>query len=170
LNGSTEAEAQAEMRKRVTRAMQEKFKPEFLNRIDESVIFNSLSKKDLRGIVVLEAKRLENRLTDRQITLTLTDAALDFLADVGFDPVYGARPLKRTIQRELETKVATGILNGDFSDGDNITCDVINERLTIVKTGIGEFAAADPGTYTPPPTPASPTPPFEATPSGSFDL
>ena len=133
LNGSSEAEAQAMMRQRVTEAMKQKFKPEFLNRIDEFVIFNSLSKKDLRGIVRLEAKRLEKRLADKQMALHLTEDALDFLADVGFDPVYGARPLKRTIQRELETVVAKGILNGDFVDGDTVEVGVVGERLSIRK-------------------------------------
>merc|ERR1711862_464837 len=87
------------MKSRVTQAMKDHFKPEFLNRIDEYVIFNSLSKKDLRGIVKIETKRLEKRLEERSIYLHITDSALDYLADVGFDPVYGARPLKRTISR-----------------------------------------------------------------------
>ena len=113
--------------------MKEHFRPEFLNRIDEFVIFNSLSKQDLRQIVKLEADRLLKRLEERQIDLALSDAALDFLADVGFDPVYGARPLKRTIQRELETVIAQGILAGDFADGDTIVVDVVNERLDVRK-------------------------------------
>merc|ERR1712232_329309 len=106
LSGSTEDDSQTVMKQRVTNAMKDHFKPEFLNRIDEYVVFNSLSKKDLRGIVALEIKRLEKRLVDRDIKLAMKDASLDFLADAGFDPVYGARPLKRTIQRELETVVA----------------------------------------------------------------
>ena len=110
LGGSSDPESQAIMRERVTNAMKDKFKPEFLNRIDENVIFNSLSKTDLRGIVALEVQRLEQRLADRQITMTLTASALDYLTDVGFDPVYGARPSKRAIQRELETSTAQGIL------------------------------------------------------------
>lgn len=131
LNGSSEAEAQAVMRQRVTDAMKEKFKPEFLNRIDEYVIFNSLSKKDLRGIVALESKRLEKRLADKQMALNVSERALDLLADVGFDPVYGARPLKRTIQRELETVVARGILNGEYADGDTIDVDAVGDSLSI---------------------------------------
>ena len=165
LNGSDTVEAQAMMRERVTSAMKEKFKPEFLNRIDEYVIFNSLSKKDLRGIVVIEAKRLQDRLSERQITLTLSEASLDFLADVGFDPVYGARPLKRTIQRELETAVARGILSGEFNDGDNINVDVVAERLSITKANATP-ASPTPTTYTPPPPPATPEP----TTSGAYDL
>jgi ATP-dependent Clp protease ATP-binding subunit ClpB len=133
LNGSSEAAAQEEMRSRVTDAMRTHFKPEFLNRIDEHVIFNSLDKKALREIVKLEARRLEKRLADKDIKLVLKDSALDFLADVGFDPVYGARPLKRTLQRELETVIARGILSGTYADGDTIIVKVVNERLNIQK-------------------------------------
>jgi len=121
------------MRERVLAAMKEHFKPEFLNRIDEQVIFNSLSKENLRGIVELELKRLEDRLEERSIKMAMSDAALDFLVDVGYDPVYGARPLKRTIQRELETVVARGILRGDFDNGDTIVVDVANDRLQVTK-------------------------------------
>jgi len=123
LNGSTDEESQEIMRERVTSAMKEKFRPEFLNRLDEYVIFNSLSKQNLRGIVKLEARRLENRLADKKITMELKDSALDYLADVGFDPVYGARPLKRTIQRELETTIAQAILRGDVKDGDTVVVE-----------------------------------------------
>lgn len=133
LGDRNDIDAQAEVKVRVTNAMKEKFKPEFLNRVDEFVIFNRLSKGNLRNIVVLEARRLQNRLAERQMKLNLTDEALDFLADVGFDPVYGARPLKRTIQRELETVVAKGILSGEFQDGDTIDVKVQNERLCIAK-------------------------------------
>ena len=107
------------------------FKPEFLNRIDEFVIFNSLGKEALREIVKLEVLRLEKRLSERQITMTLTNEALDHLADVGFDPIYGARPLKRTIQRQLETTVAQGILRGDYKDGDNILVSLVNGQLDV---------------------------------------
>jgi len=133
LQGSSEIGDQEIMKQRITQAMKDHFRPEFLNRIDEYVIFNSLSKKDLRRIVQLETRRLEKRLDERQIRLALSDAALDYLADVGFDPVYGARPLKRTIQRELETVVARGILAGDFSDGDTIVVDVVDERIDVRK-------------------------------------
>jgi ATP-dependent Clp protease ATP-binding subunit ClpB len=124
LGGSSNPADQEIMRERVSAAMKDKFRPEFLNRIDEEVIFNSLSKVDLRGIVKLEVSKLEGRLKDRQITMQVTEAALDLLADKGFDPVYGARPLKRAIQRDLETTVAQGILRGDYSDGDTILVNV----------------------------------------------
>jgi len=126
-------EAKGEMRRRVVAAMKDHFRPEFLNRIDENVVFNSLGKNDLRGIVKLEVKRLQKRLDDKDITLHISEGALDFLADVGFDPIYGARPLKRTIQRELETVVARGILSGSYGEGDAIVVDVANERLSVFK-------------------------------------
>ncbi|MBF2002066.1 MAG: ATP-dependent chaperone ClpB [Synechococcales cyanobacterium M58_A2018_015] len=118
-----------EMRSRVMEAMRANFRPEFLNRIDEVIIFHGLQKSELRQIVQLQVNRLAQRLSDRKIALRLSDTALDFLAEVGYDPVFGARPLKRAIQRELETQIAKAILRGEFHDGDTIFVDVENERL-----------------------------------------
>ncbi|MEG4012621.1 MULTISPECIES: ATP-dependent chaperone ClpB [unclassified Microcoleus] len=118
-----------EMRSRVMEAMRGTFRPEFLNRIDEMIIFHGLSKVELRQIVLLQVKRLEKRLADRKMSLKLSESAIDFLAEIGYDPVYGARPLKRGIQRELETQMAKGILRGDFVEGDTIFVDIENERL-----------------------------------------
>ncbi len=118
-----------QMRSRVMESMRATFRPEFLNRIDEMIIFHSLTKAELRQIVLLQVKRLEKRLGDRKMSLKLSESAIDFLAEIGFDPVYGARPLKRGIQRELETQMAKGILRGDFVDGDTIFVDIENERL-----------------------------------------
>jgi ATP-dependent Clp protease ATP-binding subunit ClpB len=119
-----------EMRSRVMEAMHSSFRPEFLNRIDEIIIFHSLDKSELREIVKLQVKRLAQRLGDRKMTLRLSDAALDFLSEVGYDPVFGARPLKRAIQRELETAIAKHILRGEFVNGDTVYVDVENERLS----------------------------------------
>jgi ATP-dependent Clp protease ATP-binding subunit ClpB len=119
-----------EMRSRVMDAMRTSFRPEFLNRIDEVIIFHALQKFQLRHIVQLQTKRLEQRLADRKMSLKLSESALDFLAEVGYDPVFGARPLKRAIQRELETQIAKSILRGEFNDGDTIFVDVENERLS----------------------------------------
>ncbi|MBD2319630.1 ATP-dependent chaperone ClpB [Phormidium tenue] len=118
-----------EMRDRVMESMRSSFRPEFLNRIDEIVIFHALRRDELRRIVKLQVQRLEQRLGDRRMTLKIADAALDFIAEVGYDPVYGARPLKRIIQRQLETQIAKGILRGDYTDGDTIFVDIENERL-----------------------------------------
>ena len=119
-----------EMRSRVMEAMRGSFRPEFLNRVDEIIIFHGLQKSELRNIVKLQTLRLAKRLDDRKMSLKLSDAALDFLADVGYDPVYGARPLKRAIQREIETAIAKCILRGEFGEGDTIFVDVGDtERL-----------------------------------------
>jgi ATP-dependent Clp protease ATP-binding subunit ClpB len=135
-------EDQDEMRVRVFNAMKENFKPEFLNRIDDTVIFNSLSKENLRGIVNLEVKKLEKRLAEKDMSMIITSAALDTMANIGFDPVFGARPLKRAIQRELETKVAKGILRGDFADGDEITIDSDDMgQIVIYKSGVAQSMA-----------------------------
>jgi len=118
-----------EMRSRVTEAMQANFRPEFLNRIDEMVIFHSLVKDQLRQIVRIQVQHLRDRLADQKLSLRLADEALDFLAEIGYDPVYGARPLKRAVQRYLETAIAKSILRGEFSAGDTIYVDVESERL-----------------------------------------
>ncbi len=118
-----------EMRNRVMEAMRTTFRPEFLNRVDELIIFHALLKQQLRQIVQLQVEKLRQRLSDRKMSLKLADPSIDFIADVGFDPVFGARPLKRAIQRELETQIAKAILRGEFSDGDTIYVDVENERL-----------------------------------------
>jgi len=122
-----------EMRSRVMDAMRGSFRPEFLNRIDEIIIFHSLEKSELRNIVKIQVKRLESRLNEQKMTLKMSDPALDFLAEIGYDPVYGARPLKRAIQRYLETAIAKAILKGEFKEGDTIFVDVEDERLSLKK-------------------------------------
>ena len=119
-----------EMRSRVMEAMRNSFRPEFLNRIDEIIIFHSLQKAQLREIVKLQVQLLRSRLEDQKMSLKLADVALDFIADIGYDPVYGARPLKRAVQRYLETPIAKSILRGEFKAGDTIFVDVEDERLT----------------------------------------
>ncbi|MEM8809815.1 MAG: ATP-dependent chaperone ClpB [Cyanobacteria bacterium P01_G01_bin.38] len=125
-----------EMRSRVLDAMRTNFRPEFLNRVDEMIIFHGLQREQLRQIVTLQLKRLEQRLEERKMSLQLSTAAIDFLAEVGYDPVYGARPLKRAIQRELETQIAKSILRGDFSEGDTLIVDIENERLAFKSSAV----------------------------------
>lgn len=120
-----------EMRSRVMEAMRGNFRPEFLNRIDEIIIFHSLEKSELRNIVKIQVQRLESRLNEQKMTLSMSDTALDFLAEIGYDPVYGARPLKRAIQRYLETAIAKAILKGEFKEGNTIFVDVEDERLSL---------------------------------------
>jgi ATP-dependent Clp protease ATP-binding subunit ClpB len=118
-----------EMKSRVLEALSHNFRPEFLNRIDDTIIFHSLQRTQLRSIVKIQVARLEQRLLDRKLSLKLAESALDYIANVGYDPVYGARPLKRTIQKELETIIAKGILRGDFKEGDTIFVEVQNDHL-----------------------------------------
>ena len=119
----------SEMEARVNEALRGHFRPEFLNRLDETIIFHSLKQEELREIVELQVHRLTKRLEEKKLGLTLNADALDWVASIGYDPVYGARPLKRAIQRELETPIAKGILAGQFTGGHTIVVDVEHERL-----------------------------------------
>ncbi|MSO78470.1 MAG: ATP-dependent chaperone ClpB [Acidimicrobiia bacterium] len=103
------------------------FKPEFLNRIDEIVVFHPLTQEHIREIVMFQVEHLRARLAERNLGLELTDAALDHLATVGYDPDYGARPLKRVIQKEIADSVALGLLKGDYSDGDVVVIDAASD-------------------------------------------
>jgi ATP-dependent Clp protease ATP-binding subunit ClpB len=104
--------------------LKDHFRPEFLNRIDETILFHSLAKDQIRKIVDVQIDHLRSRLADRHLKLKLTDAAVTLLADEGYDPAYGARPLKRVIQQRIENPIASKILSGEFGDGDQITIDV----------------------------------------------
>jgi ATP-dependent Clp protease ATP-binding subunit ClpB len=131
-----------EMKTRVMEALRGNFRPEFLNRVDEMIIFHGLRKSQLREIVKLQVARLEERLADRKMAVKLSESALDFLAEVGYDPVYGARPLKRAIQRELETQIAKSILRGEFGEGDTVAVEVENERLAFNRLGAEPLAVS----------------------------
>ena len=120
----------SEMEERVNEALRAHFRPEFLNRLDETIIFHSLRADELRHIVDLQVQRLAQRLAERKIQLELSSQASDWLATAGYDPVYGARPLKRAIQRELETPIAKAILAGRYSEGSTAAVDVEGERLS----------------------------------------
>ncbi|EAU72010.1 ATPase [Synechococcus sp. BL107] len=117
------------MESRVNEALRAHFRPEFLNRLDDQIIFHSLRKDELKQIVTLQVARLQQRLEARKLNLQLSPEASDWLANAGYDPVYGARPLKRAIQRELETPIAKAILAGRYSEGDVISLDVASNAL-----------------------------------------
>ncbi len=122
-----------EMRSRVLETLRSSFRPEFLNRIDETIIFHALSQSEIRGIVELRLKSLTQRLKAKSLTLQMEESAIDFIAEAGYDPVYGARPLKRVIQRELDTLIAKQILRGECKEGDTIVVKVGDtERLEFV--------------------------------------
>ena len=115
-------------------AVGEHFRPEFINRIDEIVVFHALGQEQMAGIADIQINRLRRRLQDRELDITLTDAAMNQLVAVGYDPVYGARPLKRAIQQEIENPLSLKLLAGDFVAGDIIKVDVgANDKLIFDK-------------------------------------
>jgi len=122
-----------EMQRRVMTALQKHFRPEFLNRIDDTILFHPLSRAELGEIVVLQLRRIQAMLADKKIIIELTEAARTYIADLGYDPVYGARPLKRAIQRELQNPIATKLLENTFVDGDTILVDLTDKKLSFNK-------------------------------------
>jgi ATP-dependent Clp protease ATP-binding subunit ClpB len=116
----------AEMRRRVLEALSAQFRPEFLNRIDEVIIFHSLGMEQLEQIVDIQLRYLQSLLDERKVGLELTESARRQLAEEGYDPIYGARPLKRVIQRRIQDPLALRLLQGEFKDGDRIRGDVRN--------------------------------------------
>jgi ATP-dependent Clp protease ATP-binding subunit ClpB len=121
-----------EMRRRVLDAVKAHFKPEFINRIDELVIFHGLGIEQIKAIVEIQIKKLQQRLLERKIQLNLTDKAKERIAKEGFDPTYGARPLKRVIQKEIQDKLALKLLEGKFKEGDTITVDLDSKKGELV--------------------------------------
>ena len=119
------------MESRVNEALRAHFRPEFLNRLDDQIIFHSLRRDELRQIVTLQVERLRQRLAERKLELSLSDGAADWLANAGYDPVYGARPLKRAVQRELETPIAKAILAGHYSEGQAISVELESDALAL---------------------------------------
>ncbi len=118
------------LREQVNNTALKHFRPEFINRIDELTIFEPLQKTELRQIVLIQMQRIDRMLSDQKIKIELTPAAQDYLADIGYDPIYGARPLKRAIQRELQNPIATKILETTFGEGDTIFVDCVDRSLT----------------------------------------
>jgi ATP-dependent Clp protease ATP-binding subunit ClpB len=123
-------------------ALRDVFRPEFLNRIDEIVEFQPLTRDQLGDIVELQLARLRTRLADRGLSLELTEAAKEALAEAGWDPAYGARPLKRALQRLVENPLALRLLEGDFAEGDTIRVDAHGDELGFEKAQVPEPAVA----------------------------
>jgi ATP-dependent Clp protease ATP-binding subunit ClpB len=121
--GGDDPESFEQMKKEVLGVLRQQFRPEFLNRVDEIVVFHSLSREQLKQIVEIQLERLRARLAERHIVLDLTDEAREYLAAVGYDPQYGARPLKRAIQKELETPLGKLLLKGEVNDGQKVLVD-----------------------------------------------
>ena len=129
LDGDDSPEAYTQMKAAVMGVVQAHFRPEFINRLDDIVVFHALDKAQIKAIARIQLKGLEKRLGERGIRITLTDKAYDLLGNVGFDPVYGARPLKRAIQQQLENPLAQQILSGAFGSGDTVRVDAEGGKL-----------------------------------------
>ena len=125
-------------------ALKDRFRPEFLNRIDEFVTFNALGVEQLKPIVDLEIVKVSKRLSDRGITLQLTDAAKEWIAETGYDPVYGARPLKRAIQREIETPLSKLILSGTLKSSECALIDVNRSEGSLTIQPVANATPSDP--------------------------
>ena len=129
-------------RAEITAALRQHFRPEFLNRIDEVVVFHSLTTGEVRQIVDVQLERLSRLLADRRLALDVTDAAREQLALTGWDPDFGARPLKRAIQRELQDPLALRLLQGEFPEGSTIHVDAVDGKLTFEALTPGEAVLA----------------------------
>jgi ATP-dependent Clp protease ATP-binding subunit ClpB len=128
---SATPEQWAGVREQVMQELRAHFRPEFLNRVDDIILFSRLDQQQLRQIVRIQLRGLRDRLATRKLTLEVRDAAIDLLAAEGYDPTYGARPLKRLIQRRLQDPIAMAILEGRFREGDMVVVDADGARLTI---------------------------------------
>jgi ATP-dependent Clp protease ATP-binding subunit ClpB len=138
--GGTDEDAHARMRDEVLEVLRQQFRPEFLNRVDEVVVFHALTREQLKQIVHIQLARLRARLAERKIDLALTDRAVEHFATAGYDPVYGARPLKRLLQRELETTLGRQILAGEIRDHSRVIVDIEGDRLTFRSEPLAEAA------------------------------
>jgi ATP-dependent Clp protease ATP-binding subunit ClpB len=128
------------MKNDVLEALRQHFRPEFLNRVDEVVVFHSLTREQLKQIVGIQLQRLRARLAERKIEIELSDAALGHFADAGFDPVYGARPLKRLLQKELETALGRKIIAGEIHDQCRVVVDWRGDGLVFTSQPLAEAA------------------------------
>ncbi len=135
-----------QLRSSVNDALKRAFRPEFLNRIDETIIFNPLTQEQIIQIVELMVREVGHRLEERGITFELTPEASRWLAQEGFDPVYGARPLRRAIQRFLENPLSKGILSGEFQEGDHLVVNADGSGLSLSKDQAGDHAGDQAGT------------------------
>jgi ATP-dependent Clp protease ATP-binding subunit ClpB len=120
-------------RRQVLETLRQSFRPEFLNRVDEIIVFTALTRAEMRQIIDIQLRGLMKRLEDRKIRVELSDAVKDLLIAEGYDPTYGARPLKRAIQREVLDPLAMRVLQGDFREGDTVTVDAAGGEVQFRK-------------------------------------
>ncbi|MBQ5746569.1 MAG: AAA family ATPase, partial [Clostridia bacterium] len=124
-------EIDEETRRNISLLLRQNFRPEFLNRLDETIIFTPLSKEHITKIIDLTLDSLRTRLSAQRIKLDVTESAKSFIADNGYDPQFGARPLKRYVRQTIETLVAKKIIEGAISEGDTLTVDLVGEEIVI---------------------------------------
>jgi len=139
----TQQQAYEKMKEKVMAEMKNTFRPEFLNRIDGTVVFHALNKEHIREIVELDLKEVEKQLNLQGVSLEVTDAAKDWLGEKGFDQVFGARPLRRVIQNEVEDKLSEGLLQGEYEVGDTVVVDMSEDSLVFREVKQPELAASE---------------------------
>jgi ATP-dependent Clp protease ATP-binding subunit ClpB len=130
-----------EIEARVNDILKQAFRPEFLNRVDETITFSNLSKENLKAIVDIQVRELSRRLADQRLTLELTEPAKELACEMGWDPTFGARPLKRFLQRSLENSLARKILEGEIAEGDHVRVDAAGRSFTFEVAQHAEYAS-----------------------------
>jgi ATP-dependent Clp protease ATP-binding subunit ClpB len=131
----------AQRQDRALNALRQNFPPEFLNRVDDIIVFHSLTKGDLAQIIEIQLQRLHGILEQQGLDLELSEAAIVFLAEKGYDPAYGARPLKRAIQQHVQDRLALALLQGEFKRGDTVVADIEGGQVVFRKQIVGEAVA-----------------------------
>jgi ATP-dependent Clp protease ATP-binding subunit ClpC len=134
--GETDTSDEREAHQKIQKDLKKTFRPEFLNRVDEIIIFHTLAPEQVKRIVDLQMTEISVRLAEQGLTVELTEAAREWLAEEGYDPQFGARPLKRTLQRQVESPLSVQLLNGVFQSGDTVVIDVGEEGLAFAKKGV----------------------------------
>jgi ATP-dependent Clp protease ATP-binding subunit ClpB len=142
INADADAAQWERVRDAVLAELRASFRPEFLNRVDDVILFSRLDRAQLREIVGIQLRGVRDRLAARKLTLHVSESAIDALAAEGYDPTYGARPLKRVIQRRLQDPIAMAILEGNFTEGDSVEVDAKDGQITI--SGVGPSVSAAP--------------------------
>jgi ATP-dependent Clp protease ATP-binding subunit ClpB len=134
LEASRQGEGYEGIKQTVFGLLQQQFRPEFLNRIDDTIVFHALDRNHMQSIAAIQLQRLQDRLAGRDMTLSLSAAAMEHLANVGYDPMFGARPLKRAIQQLIETPLSKAIIAGDAQDGDTIYVEPAADGFSFTPT------------------------------------
>jgi ATP-dependent Clp protease ATP-binding subunit ClpC len=139
----SEVEGDKANQEKIEKALKNAFRPEFLNRIDEIILFSSLSKEDMLEIVDLQMEDIQKRLSEHGLKVQLTEQARKWMADKGYDPAFGARPLKRALQKHVESPLSISLLSGEFSQGDTVLVDIEDDEVTFRKKETVEISELD---------------------------